>query len=46
MVEVVESINSGRLHALWPHSPEDAKRMDLEAFIREQWVARIKPEMQ
>ena len=46
MIEVVESINSGRLHALWPHSPEDAKRMDLEAFIREQWVGRIKPEMQ
>ena len=45
MLEVVEGINSGRLHALWPHSPEDAKRMDLETFIREQWVARIKPEM-
>jgi uncharacterized protein YbjT (DUF2867 family) len=46
MLEVVEGINSGRLHALWPHSPEDAKRMDLETFIREHWVARIKPEMQ
>ncbi len=46
MIEVVESINSGQLHALCPHSPEDAKRMPLEAFIREQWVARIKSEMQ
>ena len=44
MLEVVESINSGRLHALWPHSPEDAKRMSLETFIQEQWAPRIKLE--
>jgi len=46
MLEVVEGINSGRLHALWPHSPEDATRMSLETFIREQWAPRIKPENQ
>ena len=46
MLEVVESINSGRLRALWPHSHEDAKRMSLETFIREQWAPRIKFENQ
>ncbi len=45
MIEVVESINAGRLRTLWPHSLEDAERMDLEAFIREQWAPRIKTEM-
>ncbi|EHJ46366.1 NmrA family protein [Solidesulfovibrio carbinoliphilus subsp. oakridgensis] len=46
MLEVVESINSGRLHAQWPHSPEDARRMSLETFIREQWAPRIRLENQ
>jgi len=46
MLEVVESINSGRLHALWPHSLEDVKRISLETFIREQWAPRIKLENQ
>lgn len=41
MLEVVTGINSGRLRALQPHSPEDAARESLETFVREQWVPRL-----